>query len=155
MISLSESDKKLLYVLQYNFPLVREPWKTIAESLGMSEEEVLKRVKQLMDEGIIRRIGPIFDARKIGFGASTLVAAKVPSEDIERIAGIISQFENVTHNYQRKHEYNLWFTVLAKNHKDLQLILEKIKSITGLKDILDLPTSKSFKTDVRFDFGEK
>ncbi len=152
-VKMDKTDRELLQIMQDAFPLVSKPWLEIGRKLNLDEEEVLTRVKRLLNEGAIRKIGPLLEPRKIGKGASTLVAMKVPAKKIEKVALIINKFEEVTHNYQRDNEYNLWFTLTANNEQRLQVLIETIKRLTGIKKILNLPTERVFKLDVRFSFG--
>jgi DNA-binding Lrp family transcriptional regulator len=151
-VKMDETDRKLLQIMQDAFPLVSKPWLEIGGKLNLKEEEVLSRVKRLLNEGAIRKVGPTFDYRKIGIGASTLIAMKVPPKKIEEVARTINRLEEVTHNYQRNHEYNLWFTLTARDEKSLQSLIATIKKSTGIENILNLPTVRLFKLDVRFNF---
>ena len=150
-ITLNETDRKLLEILQ-DFPIVEKPWKETSDKLCISENEVIARLKQLHENGIIQKIGPILDGRKIGLTAATLVAMKVPKNEIEAVARVINASRNVSHNYEREHEYNIWFTITASSPEELTSILEEIKQKTGIKNdaILDLPTTNRFKINVRF-----
>ncbi len=149
---LDSVDRRLLQEVQDNFPLVDRPWLKIGQRLNMSEEQVLTRLKQLQEEGIIQKIGPVLDARKVGLSAFTLIGMTVPKERVDEVAQIINEYEGVTHNYEREYEYNLWFTITAINDIELAKTLLEIKSRTGIKDedILDLHTLRLFKIEARF-----
>jgi DNA-binding Lrp family transcriptional regulator len=151
---LDEIDKKLLQLTQDEFPITKRPWATLGSKLKITEEEVILRLKKLHREGIIRKIGPILDAGKLGLRASTLIAMKIPEDKIEKIANIVNEYKSVSHNYLREHEYNLWFTVTTSNKEELRRTIEEIKRRTGISetDVLDLPANRSFKIDVRFQF---
>ena len=110
---MDNTDKKLLDIVQDGFPLTSEPYREIASLLGVSEQDVIPRLKRLKDEGIIRRIGAIFDSKKLGY-CSTLCAMKVPDQRIDEVALIINEYNGVTHNYLRNHEYNVWFTITTR-----------------------------------------
>jgi len=145
-------DKRLLQLAQDEFPLTDQPWLSIGNRLGITEREVLKRIGVLCKKGIIRKVGPALDARRIGLKASTLIAMKVPEERIRKVAKLLSEYEEVSHCYQRKHDYNLWFTVTARDEMELEKILEEIKRGVDIaeNDLLDLRPIKMFKIDVRF-----
>jgi DNA-binding Lrp family transcriptional regulator len=144
-------DRELLNLTQREFPITSRPFLAISEDLGISEDDVLDRVRQLLASGIIKRIGPSFDAQSIGH-VSTLVAANVPSERLVEIAGIISSFPEVTHNYQRDMMYNLWFTLVARDSVVLEHTIDSIKEQTGIENLYLLPAERVFKIQVNFEF---
>lgn len=152
LISLDQTDKKMLQLTQDDFPLVQEPWLEISNRLNISEDEVVSRLKRLIEAGAILRIGPVFDSEKIGLKAATLVAMRVPKNQVEAIASVINQHENVSHNYERDDEFNIWFTLAAPNHEELAKSLNEIKQKTRVKehDVLELPTVNRFKINVHF-----
>lgn len=151
------TDRKLLQVLQDHFPLVAHPWKKVGDLLGLSEDEVMERSRKLMEQGTIHQFGPILDTQKAQLEVSTLVGLKVPEEKIAEVARTINQYRNVSHNYQREHEYNVWFTLTAPSSSCIAETLQEIKRKAGLKedDVLNLPTRMRFKIDVRFQFINK
>ena len=143
-------DKKILNILQKEFPLEERPFLIVAERCGISEDEALSRIQRLKDEGIIRRIGAVFDGIKLG-RVSTLCAARVPVEKINSFVETVNADKGVTHNYRRDHEYNIWFTVSAASAEDLAAFLQNIKDKTGVTDILDMRAVKVFKINASFD----
>ena len=145
-------DRRLLEIAQNEFPLTLRPWASIANKLGITEEEVLQRISKLCKKGIIRKVGPALDPGLIGLRASTLIAMRVPRNKIQKVARLISNYEEVSHFHQREHEYNFWFTLTTKNEVELKRITEEITRETriGEDDMLDLHPIKIFKIDVRF-----
>ena len=103
-------DTRLCDVIQNELPLVARPYAALGEKLEMSEDEVLERVARLRSERIIRQVSAIFDTRKLGY-RSMLVAARTPPERADEAAEVINSHPGVTHNYQRDHEFNIWFTL--------------------------------------------
>lgn len=150
---LDNLDKDLLNIIQSDFPLTAEPYKDLAESLGISEEEVLARLKKLIEAGTIRRLGGIFDSRKLGY-TGTLCAMKVPQEKVELAASVVNSFPGVTHNYLRDHDYNMWFTLLVQDKGEILRVTKEISDKTGIKEIISLPAVKLFKIRVNFDLME-
>ncbi len=153
-IILDEVDKALLQTLQDDFPLTTRPWDTLAKELGTTEEDVMGRIKRLKEEGVIRRIGPVLETDRVGLTARTLVLMKVPPERMVEVAGIVNGFEEVTHNYERDHEYNLWFTLITSSQRRLKETLASIIDATGIPkdDVLDLPVTGRYKIGVRYNF---
>ena len=147
---MDEIDKKILNILQKEFPLVEHPFLVVAEKCGISEEETLSRIQKMKDEGIIRRIGAVFDGAKLG-RVSTLCAARVPEEKIDGFVQIVNANKNVTHNYRRNNEYNIWFTVSAATAEELETFLTELKEKTGVTDILDMRAVRTFKINASFD----
>lgn len=147
---MDEADKKILNILQKEFPLEAQPFMMVAERCGISETETIRRIKDMKEEGIIRRIGAVFEGKKLG-RVSTLCAARIPEDKIDSFVKIVNASKNVTHNYQRNHEYNIWFTVSAANAKELENFLKEIKEKTGVTDVLDMRAVRTFKINASFD----
>ncbi|KQC10882.1 MAG: transcriptional regulator [Smithella sp. SDB] len=147
---MDDIDKKILNILQKEFPLLEQPFLVVGERCGISEEETIRRVQKMKNEGIIRRIGAIFDGAKLG-RVSTLCAACVPEEKIEGFVAVVNSNKNVTHNYRRNNEYNIWFTVSAASADELENFLREIKEKTGLTEILDMRAVRTFKINASFD----
>jgi siroheme decarboxylase len=147
---MDEIDRKLLNRIQQDFPITAEPFAEVAARLGIGEMEVLERIGRLKADGIIRRIGAVFDLRKLGF-ASTLCAARVPEEGVRKFVEIVNACPGVTHNYRRDDEYNIWFTLIAPGEEELAAALTRIKRETGIDDILSLRATRTFKINARFD----
>lgn len=147
-------DRVILNILQKEFPLTTRPWKDIGEKVGLSESEIIDRVSRLKAAGIIRRIGGVFDSRRLGF-YSTLCAIRVDEGDIERVAAVINTYPGVTHNYQRDDEYNLWFTLTAPSEVEAREYLAAIEEAAGVQ-IVSLPARKVYKIEVTFEMdGDK
>ncbi|HRT27074.1 MAG TPA: AsnC family transcriptional regulator [Syntrophales bacterium] len=143
-------DRKILNLIQKEFPVTAEPFKEIGASVGVSEDEALERVRRLREEGIIRRIGAVFDPGKLGF-VSALCAARVPEEKIRSFVETVNVLPGVTHNYRRNHEYNVWFTVIAPSEESLEESLAGIKENSGVVDILTMRAVRTFKVDASFE----
>jgi len=149
MTKMDEIDREILNRIQSNFPITSRPYQTIAQELGLSEDDVLGRVRALKKNGIIRRIGGNFVPEKLGF-VSTLCAAKVPADKIDLFAETVNRFPGVTHNYQRDNTYNVWFTFIAPSMQAIKANLETIARETGVTAILNLPATRLFKIKAHF-----
>ena len=148
------TDLHILDALQDDVPLVSRPFAAIARRLGIPEQVLLERLRRLQDEGIVRGISPILESRHMGLFAATLIALHVPEDRVHEIAAIISSYPEVSHNFRRDHYYTLWFTLSGKNEETIQRVLAEILQRTGIPDtdVLNLPTVKKLKADVRFSF---
>ncbi len=144
---LTEMEKRLLNAWQKGFPLSPRPYAEIARKLGTSEALVLRVLKQLQEQGIISRVGPVFAPRKVG--ASTLAAMAVPPEELEQVAALVNSYSEVNHNYEREHHFNLWFVVTAPSEAQLQQVLEELESRTGYP-VMDLPLEQQYHIDLGF-----
>jgi|UniRef100_A0A7V6A3M6 DNA-binding Lrp family transcriptional regulator len=147
--SLTPLDRAILNEIQSHFPLVPKPYAEMGKRVGASEEEVLARVQALHEAGVIRRIGANFTSRKLGY-TSTLCAARVPPEKLPHFAAVVNRYPGVTHNYLRKHRFNVWFTLIAESTQRLDKILEEIRKASGVEEILSLPAQEVFKIKVDF-----
>ena len=145
-VPLDELDKRLLNLMQGKFPLEPRPYARVAELAELSESEVMRRVRRLLDERIIRQVTPIFDTRVLGY-SSMLVAAKVDAENPHRAAKVVNAHPGVSHNYLRNHDFNLWFTIATEpgSALGLQGTLAKLQELTGAESVRQLPTLKLFK----------
>ena len=153
-MELDSTDRGILNMIQTGFPICHAPYAEIGEAVGVSEDEAFERVKKMRNGGIIRRIGASFDSRGIGW-TSTLCAMKVPSDKIEEVAKVVSRYPHVTHNYERDHEYNLWFTVIAPDEEAIAQIHREIERDSGYGPVRNMPMIKKFKIKVDFQFKEK
>jgi siroheme decarboxylase len=145
-IALDDLDKRLLNLMQGQFPIAARPYEHVAQQAELSEPEVMQRVQRLLDERIIRQVTPIFDTRALGY-ESMLVAAKVDPENPWRAANIINAHPGVSHNYLRNHDFNIWFTIATEpdSRLGLQGTLDVLAREAGAESVRQLPTLKLFK----------
>jgi DNA-binding Lrp family transcriptional regulator len=146
-------DREILDIIQSDYPIVSRPYYEIGKRVRLTESEVLARVRRLKELGIIRRIGANFQSRKLGW-KSTLCCAKVPEKKLNDFIKVVNEYPGVTHNYLRKHEYNVWFTFIAPTWEKIEKDLKTIEEKTGVK-ILNLPATKMLKIKVDFKMNEK
>ena len=150
MTPLLGAEKALLSILQTEFPLVDEPYAEIGRRLEISAAEVIELIAGLKMMGIVRQIGPVIDARRLGF-QSTLVAASIPAANLARAEQVIAAHPGVSHGYERDHSLNVWFTLSVPAGRSIDAELAVLKTVTGADDMVSLPALKVYKIGAYFD----
>ncbi len=152
---MDDLDRRILEVLQSDFPISERPYDILAGKLDISTETLLSRIERLIADGLIRRIGASMDSRKLGF-TSTLAAVRVDADRVEKAAELIASYPEVTHSYLRNDDFNIWFTVIAPGRQDIERILAEIRSALSLDagKMLNLPAKRLFKLDTRFNLTQ-
>lgn len=139
--------KLLINQFQRDLPLSPTPYADIANQIGASEEQVIKSLAALESHGYVSRVGPVFN--HCSAGASTLAAISVPQERIAEVAEIVNRFSEVNHNYEREHDFNLWFVITASDQQHLLTVIDAIATETGY-EVLYLPMERSYHIDLAF-----
>ncbi|HET6517792.1 MAG TPA: winged helix-turn-helix transcriptional regulator [Nitrosopumilaceae archaeon] len=150
---MDDLDKQILNEIQWTFPLVSQPFHEIAKKFDISPEVVKERLQNLKKSGILRQLSAIFDTRRLGY-KSSLVAMQIESDKLEYVANQINRHPGVSHNYERNHKFNLWFTLATPPGTDLKTEVDKFKKIPGILKIRMLPTIKLFKIGVKLEMVE-
>jgi DNA-binding Lrp family transcriptional regulator len=140
-------DHRLLDEFQRDFPLVSQPFVVLADSVGVTEAEVIARLSRMQAAGTVARVGGT--VRPNTAGASTLAALAVPDAQIEAVAAVVSDEPGVNHSYLREDAWNLWFVATAPDAESLQASLDRISARTGLQ-VLSLPLLRAFNIDLGF-----
>lgn len=140
--ALSIADWRALDRLQDGLPVEAEPFAAVAKGLDLSAGEVLELIGGWLEDGVLTRFGPLFDAEKLG-GAVRLCALKAPAGDFDRIADIVNAHREVAHNYERLHKLNMWFVLASDTPGRLDEVTAGIEAETGLP-VLGLPKLKEF-----------
>lgn len=151
--SLTAFQKRLCNRLQDGLPLCEEPFAQIAALLDSTEAEVLQQTRALKESGVIRRLSAFLNHRALGI-ASTLAAAHVPADRINKVAAAVNALPGVSHNYLREHHYNLWFTLQGQSPDQIDAILQGLRTQFGVP-FHSLPVTQVFKLDVRFDLEDE
>jgi len=124
-------DKQIINHLQGGFPVCDSPYQVVADQLGLTETDLIARIKALLDSGMLSRFGPLYHAEQMG-GALTLAAVKSPKQQFDQVADIINAFPEVAHNYERNHELNMWFVIATDVPERLTEVIAEIEQQTGL-----------------------
>lgn len=147
---MDETDKELLNEIQWTFPLVTRPFDEMASKFNTTPQDIKQRLNQLKKEGVLRQLSAIFDTRKLGY-TSSLVAMQIQKDKLEYVAEQINQHPGVSHNYERDHQFNLWFTLAVPPGTELKDELEKFNALPGIIKTRMLPTLQLFKIGVKLD----
>ena len=153
-MEITEADAQLLNAVQWSFPLDAAPYAVLAERLGLTEDEVIDRLRAVKAEGVLRQLSAIFDTRALGY-TSALIAAKVDADRIDAAAEIINEHPGVSHNYKRNHDYNLWYTLAVPPGEDFDTHLDVLHQASGARVTRKLPTLKLYKIGVKLDMTGK
>ena len=145
---LDRNDRLILNRIQSDLPVTPRPFLDIARELGMTEDDVIARVRRLLESGAVNRLGPVLSPTAVG-GERTLAAMSVPPERLEEVAALVNSFEAVSHNYEREHHYNLWFVLSAEEPGEAEHVLTAIEREAGIA-VMDLPALEEYFLGVRF-----
>ncbi len=148
--TLSDEDRELLNALQWDFPLVAEPYAALAARIGLTEADAIARIRSVKDSGVLRQLSAIFDTRALGY-SSALVAAKIDPDRIDDAAAMINEHPGVSHNYKRNHDYNLWYTLAVPPGDDFDAHLDVLHAESGATVTRKLPTLQLYKIGVKLD----
>ena len=149
------TDRKLLNIVQSNFPVVEEPYREIADEVGITEDDLLARLAELKRQNVVRQISAIFDTRRLGY-KTTLVAFAYGEGDLHPGAIFINRHPGVSHNYAREGSYyNLWFTLAVPPDGDLAETVQWMAEKTGAIEYRIMPTIRFFKIGVNFDMVKR
>ncbi len=150
--TLDEMTARVLNELQDRFPLVERPYAEVGSRLGISESETLARLGEARAAGVVRQVCAIYDTKTLGY-ASALVAMRIPAERLERAAAVVNAHPGVSHNYQRNHPFNLWFTIAMPPGHDLDAVIQRLHVLTGAESTRPMPTLRLFKIGVTLDMA--
>lgn len=140
-------DRKIVNALQGGFPVAERPYAEAAARLGVSEATLIERLRGLLEQKVLSRFGPLYDAERLG-GGLTLAAMAVPEARFEAVAETVNAFPEVAHNYQRDHRLNMWFVVATERPEQVPAVLAEIEAATGLP-VLNMPKREEYFLELR------
>ncbi|MGZ4981257.1 MAG: AsnC family transcriptional regulator [Methylobacter sp.] len=146
---MDEIDKQIINVLQNGFPICDAPYRQVAAQLGLTEQDLITRLKTLLDNGVLTRFGPLYNAEQMG-GALTLAAVKAPIERYDEITETINAFPEIAHNYARSHKLNLWFVIATETPEQIQQTINAIERATGLT-VYNMPKIKEYFVNLKLE----
>jgi DNA-binding Lrp family transcriptional regulator len=139
---LDATDHAIVNLLQHGLEVCEQPFAAPAARLGLDQAALIARVQRLLDDGVLTRVGPMFDAERLG-GAFTLCAMRVPAPRFDEVTTLVNAFDEVAHNYAREHEYNMWFVIGAASAGRVHEVIAQIEARSALP-VLDLPKLEEF-----------
>ena len=146
-MKLDRTDQQLIDQYQRGLPVCERPYQAMSENLGISEDEVVERLRRLQIDRVISRVGPVFEHHRAG--ASLLAAVAAPPEQMDLVAARINRAPGVNHNYAREHLYNLWFVMTAPDEDTLDERLDELEMQLRLP-LLRLPMVAGYHIDLSF-----
>ncbi len=141
------TDLRLIDRLHGEFPLTERPFADVGAELGISEDEVLERLRHLLARATLSRFGPLFQIERAG-GLFVLAALEVPEADFERVTAVVNAFPEVAHNYRREHRLNMWFVVAAETREAAFDALARIEAATAL-EVHAFPKEREYFVELR------
>jgi DNA-binding Lrp family transcriptional regulator len=139
---MDEFDRLIVNTLQEGLPLCEQPFAALARELEIDEQQIVARISKLLDDNILTRFGPLYDAERLG-GALTLCALSAPPERFEDTADKVNGHPEVAHNYEREHALNMWFVLATENHDRIAEVVAEIESETGCR-VFQFPKQEEF-----------
>ena len=145
---MDDIDRALVNRLQDGLPVCRRPFDGLAQALGLSVAELLARLQQLLDAGVLLRFGPMLNAERLG-GALSLCAMQVPAQRYQEVAEKVNACPEVAHNYAREHSLNMWFVLATERVEQAAAVIASIEAATGCR-VYDMPKQQEFYIGLRF-----
>ena len=149
-ITIDDTDRLLLNNLQGGFPVTHRPFADVAARLGLDEDDVIARIRRMVETGALSRFGTVLNAPQLG-GERTLAAMHVPADRFEEVAAFVNGLDAISHNYERTHHLNMWFVISSEDEADIQRTIDDIERHTGLP-VLNMPTLEEYFVDIKFKF---
>ncbi|MFH1659239.1 MAG: AsnC family transcriptional regulator [Pseudomonadota bacterium] len=149
MRELSTVDRKILAKLQGDFPICERPYAEAAEQIGISEEELLQRLQQLLADKVLTRFGPMFQIEEMG-GAFVLAALAAPEERYDEVTALVNALPQVAHNYRREHALNMWFVLATETKGGIAEAIARIERDTGLA-VYAFPKEREFFVEMKLE----
>jgi DNA-binding Lrp family transcriptional regulator len=146
-VPIGPSDARLIDRLHGGLPLADRPFAEVGAELGLSEDEVIERLRRLLAQGVLTRFGPLFQIERAG-GRFVLAALEVPPERFDEVAALVNALPEVAHNYRREHAFNMWFVVAGESDAAVQDALARVAGRTGLA-VHAFPKEREYFVELR------
>jgi DNA-binding Lrp family transcriptional regulator len=140
-------DRRIINALQGGFPLADEPFRVVAQELGLDQASLIARIERMIEKKTLTRFGPMFQVERMG-GAFVLAALAVPEADFERVAEQVNALPEVAHNYRRAHRLNMWFVLATETPAEIEAAIDRIERETGLS-VFAFPKEREYFVEMR------
>jgi len=147
---MEQLQRDLLNLVQNSFPIDYHPYAVIAEKLGITEEQCIRELQKLSNEGILREIRPVMNWKEAGF-TGILIGITVDDNKIDEVAAIINEIPGVTHNYKREAACNLWCTLTCDGEEEKERYLTFMRLLDGVRDVKEFASEKTYKIGLVLD----
>ncbi len=139
-MDLSKRKRRLVTAMQDGLPLTPRPYKTIGERIGMSENEIIRLVRDCVDEGVIKRFGVVVRHHELGFSHNAMVVWNVPDERVDATGEWLGKQTGVTLCYRRPRRmphwpYNLYCMIHGRSRESVRARVEELRSSAELSGI--------------------
>jgi len=139
---MDELNRQFINRYQGGFPVEEQPFASVAADLATDPATLLSTIRELMDDGLLSRFGPLYDASSMG-GSLTLAALSVPDDRFDEVANLVNEMPEVAHNYQREHALNMWFVIATETPELLQQTIDRIEQSANLP-VYNFPKLQTF-----------
>lgn len=146
---MDEVDRAIINNLQGGLPVCERPYLAAAQRIGIEEDDLITRLSRLLADGVLTRVGPLFQIERIG-GAFTLAALHAPADRFETIAASVNALPEVAHNYARGHELNMWFVIATETPGEIETVIGRIERETGCQ-VFNFPKSREYFVELKFE----
>lgn len=148
-------DKAIIRRLQDELPLVEEPFREIADELGIDESVLLEKLRQYKEEKVLKRVAVILRHRKIGYNTNAMVVWEIPEDEVDRVADVMISYPMISHCYERTTSkdwnYNMYTMIHCESYDECNGIIDEIISKVGKYEYKILYSTKELKkTSVKY-----
>ncbi len=147
---MDELARRFLNRYQGGFPLEEQPFARVGADLGCDGATIIGLVRDLLDDNLLSRFGPLYDAAAMG-GGLTLAALAAPAERFDEVAARVNDLPEVAHNYEREHALNMWFVIATETPAGIRACIDRIEQAVGLP-VYDFPKLQTFYLGLWLEF---
>ncbi|MCU7808852.1 MAG: Lrp/AsnC family transcriptional regulator [Candidatus Thiodiazotropha sp. (ex Semelilucina semeliformis)] len=129
---LDDLDRRIIAETQKGLPLTHDPCETVADQVGCWPSEVVRRMENMLENGIIRRMGLVPNHYRLGFKGNGMTVWNIPDDQLEEAGHQLGAMDFVSHCYARPRHlpdwpYNLFAMVHGRDRTD---VMEKVAELS-------------------------